>query len=244
MRPSLIALLLTLPLSADGLASLKTNLAKLNGGDAVKATVDYGFWRQTTEDKKPVQTQGKVTVNVEDGPLGLRLGWGKQVLQQAAQESRAQAKDPEKTTGTRSALRAVDAIEAAELLNYAEPLLRSLEGAQLLEEKTDTWQGQPAHLLILKVEAKMPASQKKYIKKLDVQAKVWVGGDGLPLAASVNMAYTASRFFISFEGSQKEERRFQKTGNRLVVASTQSEDSNSGFGQSTSSKKTTTVSLN
>lgn len=244
MRPALIALCLALPLSADGLTSLRSNLAKLQGGDPVKATVDYGFWRQTTEDKKPVQTQGRVTVHVEDGPQGLRLGWGKQLLQQAAQESRAQAKDPEKTSGTRSALRAVDAIEATELLNYAEPLLRSLEGAQLLEEKAETWQGQPAHLLILKVEPKMPASQKKYIKKMDLQAKIWVGADGLPLATSLNMAYSASRFFISFDGTQKEERRFQKAGNRLVVATLQSEDTNHGFGQSTANKKTTTVSLN
>lgn len=244
MRLFLLALCLVLPLSADGLTNLRTNLAKLGGGDAVKATVDYGFWQQTTEDKKPVQTQGKVIVNVEDGPQGLRLGWGKQVLQQAAQESRAKAKDPEKTTGTRTALKTVDAIEAAELMNYAEPLLRSLEGAQLLEEKAESWQGHPAQLLILKVEPKMPASQKKYIKKMDLQAKVWVGADGMPLATSINMAFTASRFFISFEGTQKEERHFQKSGNRLVVASVLSEDTSSGFGQSTASKKTTTVNLN
>lgn len=244
MRLPLLALCLVLPLSADGLTTLKSNLAKLNGSDSVKATVDYGFWQQTTEDKKPVQTQGRATISVEDGPQGLRLGWGKQVLQQAAQESRAKAKDPEKTTGTRTALRAVDAIEAAELMNYAEPMLRSLEGAQLLEEKADTWQGQPAQLLILKVEPKMAASQKKYIKKMDLQAKVWVGADGLPLATSLHMAFTASRFFISFEGTQKEERNFQKAGNRLVVANLRTEDTHSGFGQSTASKKTTTVSLN
>lgn len=244
MRLPLFALCLVLPLSADGLTSLRTNLARLQGGESVKATVEYGFWRQTTEDKKPVQTQGKVSVSVEDGPQGLRLGWGKQVLQQAAQEGLAQAKDPEKTAGTRTAMRAVDALEATELLNYAQPLLRNLEGAQLLEEKADTWQGQPAHLLILKVEPKLAASQKKYMKKMDLQAKVWVGQDGMPLASSLNMTYTASRFFISFVGSQKEERRFQQAGNRLVVAYAQSEDSNSGFGQSTSSKKTTTVIVN
>jgi hypothetical protein len=244
MRPSALALFLVLPLSADGLTSLKSNLAKLNGGDPVKATVDYGFWRQTTEDKKPVQSQGKVTVHVEDGPQGLRLGWGKQVLQQAAQEGRAQSKDPEKTSGTRTALRAVDALEATELLNYAEPMLRNLEGAQLVEERPDTWQGQPARLLILKVEPKMAASQKKYMKKMDVQARVWVGADGLPLATSLSTSFTASRFFISFEGTQKEERHFLQSGNRLVVAYAQAEDSNSGFGQSTASKKTTTVNLN
>lgn len=244
MRLPLLALCLVLPLSADGLTSLKSNLAKLNGGDSVKATVDYGFWRQTTEDKKPVQTQGRVTLHVEDGPQGLRLGWGKQVLQQAAQEGRARAKDPEKTTGTRTALKALDALEATELLNYAEPLLRSLEDAQLLEEKADSWQGQPAHLLILKVEPKMAANQKKYIKKMDVQAKVWLGKDGLPLATSLNTSFTVSRFFISFESTQKEERRFQQSGNRLVVAFTQSEDTNSGFGQTTASKETTTVNVN
>jgi hypothetical protein len=243
MRPVLLALL-CLPLAADGLTSLRANLQKVNGGDALKATVDYGFWRQTTEDKKPVQSQGRVAVTVEDGAQGLRLGWARPVLQQAAQEAKAQAQNPDKTAGTRSALRAIDAVEAEELVNFAEPLLRTLEGAQLLEEQDDTWQGRPARRLKLKVEPKLPASQKKYIKKLDVQAFIWVGPDGLPLAASNTTAFTASRFFISFEGTTKEERRFQRVGNRLVVAFHQSEDSNSGFGQSTANKRTTTVTVN
>lgn len=243
MRTALL-LALCLPVSADGLANLKANLAKLNGGDAVKATVDHAFWRQTTEDKKPVQTQGRVAVAVEDGAQGLRLAWGRPLLQQAAQEAKVQAQNPEKPAGTRSALRAIDAVEAGELVNYADTLLRNLDTAQLLEEKDDTWQGKPARLLKLKVEPRMPASQKKYVKKLDVQASIWVGADGLPLAASDTMAFTASRFFISFEGSSKHERRFQRVGNRLVVAYQQVEDANSGFGQSTASKQTTTVTIN
>lgn len=244
MRLAPLALALCLPLSADGLGTLRANLQKLSGGDAVKATVDHSFWEQTTEDKKPVQTQGRVSVLVEDGAQGLRLGWGRPLLQQAVQEGRAKAKDPEKTTGTRSALRAIDALEASELVNYAEPLLRHLENAQLLEEKSDSWQGQPAHLLLLKVEPKMSASQKKHLKKLDVVAKVWVGADGLPLAASTTTSFSGSFFLISFQGSSKEEDRFLHAGSRLVVVSRLKEESSSGFGQNSSSKKQTAVSLN
>lgn len=239
-----LLLALALPLSADGLSSLRATLRKLPGGDAVKATVDHAFTRETVEDKKPTKAQGRVAVSVEDGAQGLRLGWGRPVLSQAAQEARQQARDPEATTGTRSALKAIDAVEADELMNYAGAMLRALESAELLEEKDEAWQGRPARLLRLKVAPKLPAAQKKYVKSLTVEARVWVAPDGTPLASSHRMAFKASRFFISFEGSQQEERRFQRVGNRLVVTFCDNRERNSGFGQTTDSQKTTTVTVN
>ncbi|MCE1204983.1 MAG: hypothetical protein LWW79_10305 [Holophagaceae bacterium] len=243
MRLSIFLLSLALPLGANGLDDLRSSLQKLQGSEPVKATLDHSFWRQTMDDKKPTVSQGKVTAQLEDGPQGLKVAWGRGTLQQAAKELAAQEREPDRPAPTRIALRNVDPLEVGESLNHAEALLRDLAQAQIQEEKTDTWQGKPARLLVLKLTPKIPESQRKYLKELKVEAKVWVGGDGVPLAFSSSVAYKGSRMFISFEGGNTQELQFSRVGNRLVATRTTSEDRSSGFGASSQTKKTTTLTL-
>lgn len=243
MRLPLLLLSLTVPLGANGLDDLRSALHKLQGADPVKATLEHSFWRQTTDDKKPVVSQGKVSAQLEEGPQGLRVTWSKPILQQAAKELAVQEKEPDRPAPTRIALRNLDPVETAESLNHAEALLRDLAQAQLQEERTEAWQGRPARLLLLKVLPKIPEAQRKYLKELKVDAKVWVGPDGLPLAFASTVAYKGSRMFISFEGGSSQERQFAKVGGRLVVTKATSEDRNAGFGASNQTKKVTTLSV-
>lgn len=243
MRHHPFCFLLTLSLGANGLDDLRTALQKLQGPEPVKATLDHTFWRQTTDDKKPTISQGKVSAQIEDGPLGLKVSWGRATLLQALRELAAQEREPERTTPTRTALRNMDPLEAAESLNHAEALLRDLAQAQLQEEKTEPWQGRPARLLVLKVTPRLPENQRKYLKEFKAEAKVWVGADGLPLAFSSTVAYKGSRMFISFEGGSTQELQFARVGGRLVLTRSSSEDRNSGFGASSQTKKTTTVTV-
>ena len=244
MRILSFALCLALPLAAGSLDDLRAALQKLPGGEPVKATLEHSFWRQTMDDKKPTVSQGKVAAQVEDGPQGLRVTWARPTLQQAVKELAAQEREPEKTTPTRTALRNVDPLEASEALTHAEALLRDLSQAQIKEERADVWQGQPAKLLVLKLTPKIPESQRKYLKELIVEAKVWIGTDGLPLAFSSSVAYKGSRMFISFEGGNNQELQFARVGTRLVVTRSTSEDRNAGFGASSQTKKTTTLTVN
>jgi hypothetical protein len=243
MRLSILLLSLALPIGANGLDDLRSSLQKLQGSEPVKATLDHSFWRQTMDDKKPTVSQGKVTAQLEDGPQGLKVAWGRGTLQQAAKELAAQEREPDRPAPTRIALRNVDPLEAGESLNHAEALLRDLAQAQVQEEKADAWQGKPARLLVLKLTPRIPESQRKYLKELKVEAKVWVGADGVPLAFSSSVAYKGSRMFISFEGGNTQERHFARVGNRLVVTRATSEDRNAGFGASSQTKKTTTVTV-
>ena len=190
--------------------------------------------------------QGKASAQVEDGPGGLRIAWSRPLLQQAQSESRAQAQNPDKVAPTRDALGGFGPMGMADYLNYAEPLLRDLERGQIqvLQERAEAWNGHPARLLVLKVTPRLPEAQRKFIKDIKVDAKLWVGPDGLPLAYATAVKYKGSRFFISFEGSSTDEWRFIKVGNRLVVSQAQSENSQSGLGQQTQRKSTTTVTVN
>lgn len=243
MRLTVLLLALALPAFANGLDDLRGALQHLQGGGPLKATLDHSFWRQVTDDKKPVVSQGSISAQLEDGPQGLKVTWGRSTLQQAGRELAAQEREPDRGTPTRTAIRNVDPLEVTEALNHTEALLRDLAQAQVLEEKDDTWQGRPARLLVLKLAAKLPESQKKYMKELKVEAKVWLGADGVPLAFSSAVAYKGSRMFISFEGGTTQELQFARVGNRLVVTRATSEDRSSGFGATSQTKKTTTVTL-
>lgn len=247
MRRSLALILMsTALLRADAFSDLKAQLGRLHGSDAVKATLDIHFWRQVVDDKKPTVSQGKASALVEDGPQGVRIGWSRNQLQQAQAEARAQAVDPDKTVPTRSAMESLGPLGVSEYLNYAEPLLREFERGQakVQEERQETWNGKPARLLILKVEPRIPSNQRKYIRDLKVDARLWLGTDGLPMAYATSVKFKGSRFFISFEGSNSEELRFVRAGNRLVATHVSSENQNGGFGQHSHRKSSVSLTVN
>lgn len=245
MHLRLLALLLTGGLlQADSLSELKEALTHLNGQEPVKASVDYQFWSRQGDDKAPVITEGKATTFVEDGPQGLKMSWNRALLQTAIQEAKAQAKDPEKKASTRRAIEGLKAVEVSDYLNGAEELLRTLEQGQLLEEKAETWQGKPAKRLQFKLTPRLSKQDKKYVKELEATVTVWIGTDGLPLAAeSQTRMKGRALLVISFEQQQKETFQFARVGNRLVVMHHAQESSGSGGGEHGQSKTVVTLRL-
>lgn len=248
MRLPLLSLFITLGTlaHADGLADLRAALSRLNGQDPVKASLDHQSWRKVVEGKKSDIIQGRAQGQVEDGPAGLKLAFPKNLLQQAAQEAQAKAKDPEKKTPTWSAIGELSMKQVVEWANQSEALLREIEEGQakVLEEKTEAYQGKPARLLVLQVTPRMKAEDKKNVKDLQVSAKVWLGPDNLPLGWTSSTQIKASKFFISFTSTQSEETRFALVRNRLVATYVCKEESSSVMSMNTQSKQVTTLSWN
>jgi hypothetical protein len=246
MNLRLLALLLAGGLlQADTLSDLKGALAHMNGQDPVKVSVDYQFWSKQGDDKKPVITEGKATTFVEDGPQGLKMSWSRALIQTAAQEAKAQAQDPEKNASTRRAIEGLKAIAVSDYLNGAQELLRTLDQGQLVEEKQEAWQGKPAKLLSFKLTPKLSKQNQKYVKELEATAKVWIGADGLPLAAETQMRMKGRALLvISFEQKQQEAFTFARMGNRLVVTHHTQESSGSGGGERGQSKTVVTLTPN
>lgn len=231
MRTLLLLPLLALPLCADGLTDLKARLAQLQGQDPVKGQLGRDLWQQDKDGKEaPKVVQGSLQLYVESGPQGLQLQVAPGLLAQARREQAAAAKDPEKEAGTARVLKGLNPVDLAEGLNAADGLLRDLAQSTLLEEKADTFEGQPARLLVLKPEPRLNAQAKKALKSLTASLKVWVAADGTPLATEEVVDFKASRFLISFEGTTKKKQRFRRVGNRLVSLLSEEESSNSGFG--------------
>ncbi|GLH74870.1 hypothetical protein GETHLI_33720 [Geothrix limicola] len=237
-------LLVCAVMHADALSDLRGALARLNGQEPVKANLVYQFWSQQGDDKQPVVTEGRANSQVEDGPQGLKICWNRSLIQTAAQEARAKALDPEKKTPTRRAIEGVKAIDVAEYLNGSDELLRTLDQAQLIEEKAETWQGRPARLLSLKVTPRLGQRDKKYVKELEATAKIWIGADGLPLASETQVHMKGRALLvISFEQNQKQEYRYVRAGNRLVVVHHVDESSGSGGGEKGQTKTVVDLSL-
>lgn len=233
-------LLLALPLCADGLSDLRARLGKFQGQTPVKGQVERQLWQKDQDGKEaPKIFQGAMTFQVEDGPGGLRIQIPQALMSQARKERMASLQDPEKTPPTARVLSSAGPMEVADVLDAAEGLLRDLAQSTLLEEKADAFEGQPAKLLVLKAEPKLDAQARKAMKSMQATVKVWLDAEGLPLAYEKSVAWKASRFFISFEGTQRNLQRFRRLGDRLVAVQKTEENSNRGMGNTNETKKVT-----
>src|SRR5688500_6181457 len=121
---ALLFLSFTTALFADPLADLRANLGRLRGTEPVRAAYDLQLVQPAGDTGG--KEQGRATATVEAGPEGVTSRYAPQVIDQARSESLAAVQDPEKSTGTRSALSEISAFDVAEKLNYAPALLREL----------------------------------------------------------------------------------------------------------------------
>jgi len=213
------------------LSDLKAKLATMNGGDRVTATVTYEFTNLGTEDDQPIKGQGKAAVAIEDGPAGIRITWPRDLIAAIDQEAAEQAKNPEKRADQRRAAGGINPMMVHDNLSAAAGVLRQLDGAELVGEQAETWEGQPARVLTLKLPPPQNAQARKYLKDWNATAKVWVGADNLPLAGETRVRQKGRAYLvISFEGESKEDFRFAPAGQRLVITRRFRESSNSNPG--------------
>lgn len=245
MRVAILFLLICSAVQADPLLDLRTTLAGLNGQEPVKASAAFVFWNRSGDDKAPVIEEAKIKAWAEDGPQGLRISWSRDLIQTVAAEMRARAEDPEKKTPTRRAMDELNATRLNDYLNAAPGMLLKLEQAQLVEEKAGTWQGKPARLLTFKLTPPLSDHDRKYIKELEVTAKVWLGADGIPVAAeSRSRMKGRALLVITFESAEDEAFDFARVGNRLVIVRHVKDSHNSGAGENSQQKTTANLSFN
>ena len=239
-----LLLLAALPLGADELGDLKATLNHLPGGEVARVAFEYHFWREIQENKSPLVTQGAVTAQVEDGPQGLRVTWDRATLAQAEAELQSEFLDPVKSAPISQILRSLTTLDIDEHMHGVEALARALTGARLLEAHPEAWHGKPATVLALHLEAVLNPTIRSAVKEVKALGWIWVDPQGIPLAFRSEINYKGRRFLISFQGTQKEERHFQRKGNRLLVTWAQNEERTSGFGQSMTTKRVYRITAN
>jgi hypothetical protein len=228
---------------ADGLAEARAALARLNGREPIRAAVEVQIFTETKEDGKSRPEQGKGTVRVEDGPEGLKVTYPNALLERAAQEARLHQADPERTTPTEAVLREINGLDLGQAVSFAGPLALRIEHATVLEERPEAVAGRPAKLVVLKAEPAINQAERKHIKGSKVTVKLWLGPDGVPLAAESRMEIKVGFLFLTFNTENRERWDLARAGNRLVVTRRHQETAGAGLGQEFHRRVTEVVSV-
>jgi hypothetical protein len=248
-----LALLAALALAADPvavgprpdpLADLMAALGRLTARTPASARFTVRFENTTGEGKEAVRVAGEVAGEVSEGAAGLEVHWGQAVLAKARGEERRHAINPEETTPTRDGLAQVQAIDLANRLDAAASLRDELSRATLLEVKEDQHDGAPARLLVLKLSPVLSARERRYLKDLDAVGRVWLGADGLPLAAEARVLAKGRIFLIiTFETEIRQSWRFTRIGDRLVSLRHEDERRWEGAGEAGGRKSAVSLEL-
>jgi hypothetical protein len=129
-------------------AELAAILARFSATDPIQVSLELQLSRQSMEEHWT--DQSRATVEVEDGPQGIRVGLPRSVSRQTLQELRAQTLDPSKHMPTYNALQALTLNEVASDLDSAAALAQDLALAHTAEVQAGvTYLGKPARLVLL-----------------------------------------------------------------------------------------------
>jgi hypothetical protein len=241
----LLLLLLAAPtlLCADGLTDVRATLQKLQSDQPLRARVEIKTRRSGGESNKQKQSEGVSSVIVDSGAEGLKLGWSPDQIKQSRKVAWAETANPDAPKSDVATLKALEAGQALNLLDAADPLRRGLERAVLLEDKSSSYKGKPAQLLVIRVDLGLDEEERKAMKSSEAILKLWLDADGVPLAMERDIQAKFSKFLIGFRVHEHETREFQRAGGRLVITRASKDSSGSGLGHSDESHTTTSVTL-
>jgi hypothetical protein len=236
LAAALAALALAAPPAAavgpapDPLAELTDALGRLAASQPVRARVEHRFTSSQGDD--PPGAEGLATAVASADADGLQVAWSRAVLDEAEREEARLLAEPGARTPVRDALLDLRVPALGRVLDAAPELLRVLRGASLVEARDDAWGGAPARLLVLRVTPPLGARERRYVKEVQATARVWIGPDGVPLAAEQDILAKGRIFLIiTFEVALTERLRFARSGDRLLAVHRESEQRSSGAGE-------------
>jgi hypothetical protein len=230
-------------LFADGLTDVRAALQKLQSDQTIRARVEIRTRHSGGENNKQKQSEGVTSVIVESGADGLKMSWSPEQIRQSRKAAWAETANPDAQKSDIAMLKALEAGQALNLLDAADPLRRGLERAVLLEDKSDTHKGKPARLLVLRIDLGLDEEGRKALKSSEAIEKLWLDGDGIPIAMDRNIEAKFSKFLIGYKVHEHETREFQRAASRLVATSVTKESSGSGLGHSDEIHTTIAVTL-
>jgi hypothetical protein len=233
----------TSPAPPDPIAQLVGALARLPATTPVRARVEHQvMFTQGDEEQAP--PAGKATATASSGPEGLRITWSPALLARAEAEERARIANPEAPTPTRDAVSDLRTLAMARALDAVPEMLAALSEATLVEDRVETFEGAPTRVLLLQVKPAIAARDRKYVRDIEATARIWLGPDGVPLAADRRVLLKGRIFLIiTFEIEQREALRFRRSGDRLVVVRQESDFRSSGAGERRDRRAVTEVSV-
>jgi hypothetical protein len=231
------------PSPPDPIAQLVGALARLPATTPVRARVEHRV-TFTQGDEEQAPPAGTATATASSGPDGLRVAWSPSLIARAEAEERERLHDPDAHTPARDAIGDLRTLGIARALDAVPEMLRSLYDARVLEDGVEPFEGVPTRVLLLQVKPAIASRDRKYVKDVEATAKVWLGRDGVPLATDRRVLLKGRIFLIiTFEIEQKDNLRFGRSGDRLVVLRHESDFRSAGAGERRDRRSVTTLSL-
>lgn len=228
---------------ADGLADMKSALARSSGAGPVKAAVDTRAWRKRGEGAEADEDRGQASLVLEDGARGLVVTHGRELLGRIDAEQRARARNPNSKSPTLFALEELGLTELTALASAGPALMRRVERGVYKGEAASSWQGKPARVLRFEMPiSTLSARERKYAKKFEALLEVWIGADGMPLASRYHTQGSGRAFVVvSFDTVFDEDCVYLLAGERLLTARKEIRSRASGAGEQEERKVVTTL---
>ncbi len=232
----LCSAIVAFPTAADPLSDLRATLQRFPARAPFSASASL-----KVNDNLPELTGaegGSTTFDVESGPSGLVMRVPPSALDAAESEAAGQKRDPEHHTPTRMAMVTLTTFDVLDAIDAATMLLNDLNGATLIAQEPSTHAGKPSTLLRIKVKATLPAKSSRFVKEPQVELRVWIDANGLPIAAERDSLYAASFLFIKAGNIRKERWEFAVSGDHLSSSRSDQENHASALGRSMASSHT------
>ena len=226
-----LVLLLATPLTADPLGDVRAALGRFPAQQSVRAT--YELQQSVKNEGKfgNANFSGKIAVDLEAGASGYHIVVGRPLLDQIGRELEARTRNPKLETPVTSALREINAVEAADALDFAPSLLRMLEGARLVSDAAGTWAGKPARVLILRAADRIDPDDAGKMKVAENKVTLWLDAENVPLAVEHMFGAKFSFLFLKGELKEKKSWHLSRAADRLVRARFEFTQNSSGMGQ-------------
>ena len=226
-----IVLLFATSLAADPLGDVRSALGRFPGRDTLRAT--YELQRSVKNEGKfgNDNFSGKIAVDLEASSAGYHIVVGRPLLELIDREQQARNRNPKLNTPTANALREINAVEAADALDFAPAVLRLLDGAKVVTDASGTWQGKPARVLVLRAADRLDPDDANKVKVAENKVTLWLDAENVPLA--VEHMFNAKFSFLFLKGEMKEKKSWHlaRAADRLVRARFESTQNSSGMGQ-------------
>lgn len=230
LRTLALLLFLAVPAAADPLSDLRAVVQRYpaNGPFLVSALL------RVSGDSKGVAgaRTGSTTFEAEVGPRGLMIRVPPSALGQAEAEAEKKKRNAENLTPTRTALAALTLFDVIDALDIGAMLLNDLDGATLIEQTPSTHAGKSATLLRIKVKSTLAGTSSRFVNEPQIELRVWIDGNGLPLAAERDSSYSASFLFVKAGNVRKERWEITVAGDRLYASHHEEENRATAIGKS------------
>ena len=182
---------------ADRLIDLRSRLRSVSPATPLRARIEITHRELAGEGRDARATETRERIDAEVGPHGLRLALSPEqvaTVQEAIRKSRLATEAPRAQL-----VGAVPPTVVMNLVDAAFPLLVLIESATLISDSPDPHGGPDGRILVFTLTSRLTREEAARLKEVDESVKIWLDGDGWPVASHETLRAKATKAFSRFD---------------------------------------------